>query len=609
MTFVTAKNSTLVARRWTDAAAWAARLDPRNSIGAATAWLIGAVSLGLALAAAAWVTNVAGDTLFEQRMRQLNQYAERLSSQLDITLYAHLQSVRATAAMLGAAGPPNAGLGRFLEELQRTLPEFAWVGYADTQGRLVAVTDAASSGTSVALRPWFSQGLRAPWIADVQEPGADPSRPVRYIALTAPVTDPDGRTLGVLGVQMSRRWADQLKRRLDAATHPGGFVQTFILDHDGEELLGPDGASGRSWRAIADPEHYLEAQATGSTFARLPALEWTVRVREPRAQALARVGRLRTEIFAILFGLGMAAALLGAFGASRLLRRIGLLAAFADTVRAADGKAFAPLQGRDEAARIGHTLTGLIEQLQRDKLELQVLNADLDARVAARTREVERLSEENQYAAVVRERLRIARELHDTLAHSMMAMLTQIRLLRRFVDTNPGALREELARAEEAAQSGLDEARAAIAQMRYNAVRDTGLGSAVAALVGRFEQRTGIETAYRCEPRAGAVADARAETVFRMIEELLHNVERHAQAEHVCLELAVDANTDALRVSVADDGIGFDPNTAHSGHHYGLRGLREQATLIGATLRIASSARGGSCATIVLPLSLVDRSG
>jgi signal transduction histidine kinase len=286
-----------------------------------------------------------------------------------------------------------------------------------------------------------------------------------------------------------------------------------------------------------------------------------------------------------------------------VLRRIGVLADLADSVRTRHVVDSSRIERKDEAARIGDTLAGLVAELQKDKAELQTLNAELDARVAARTREVERLSEENQYAAVIRERLRIARELHDTLAHSMMAMLTQMRLLRKFVDTNPGVLKDELARAEEAAQAGLNEARAAIAQMRYNSVRDTGLDAAVGALAKRFEQRTGIAVAYRCAPEVAGLGDSRAETVFRMIEELLHNVERHARAREVRVELRFDRFAAALAVVVSDDGIGFDADLPLAGH-YGLRGLREQASLIGAVLTIETAPQRGVSATITLPLSL-----
>jgi signal transduction histidine kinase len=611
MTFVTAENSVkpgLAAPR----PSWLERLDPRNSVGAATGWLIAAVSLGLALAASTWVSTVAADTLLALKYKQLNQYAERLSSQLDITLYGYLQSVRATAGILGAIpAQAHPTLRQYLDELQRTLPQFAWAGYVDASGRVVAATGGILEGQSVADRAWFPQGLKAPFIMDLRKapmqqdplPATGPTR-TRYIALAAPIVDANGAKVGVVGVQMSWNWAESLKRKLDLASHPTGVIETFVVDRNGVVLLGPTDTVGHPWPRTQDHERYIDGSYSVQGVGSLIGTGWTVWVREPKQHALVGVAQLRYEIFTILFGLGLLAAVMGAWGARRVLRRIGLLAELADNVRNRDDPGVL-LHGKDEAARIGGTLTALVAELQRDKAELQKLNAELDARVAARTREVERLSEENQYAAVIRERLRIARELHDTLAHSMMAMLTQVRLLRKFVDTNPEALKEELACAEEAAQSGLNEARAAIAQMRYNPVRDAGLDAAVRALAQRFEQRTGVATTYSSDAKAGKLADSRAETVFRMIEELLHNVERHAGAREVRIALDRDANNAALVVTVCDDGVGFDPAMPSSGH-YGLRGLREQATLIGATLLIDTAPQHGVCATITLPLSPQD---
>jgi signal transduction histidine kinase len=134
----------------------------------------------------------------------------------------------------------------------------------------------------------------------------------------------------------------------------------------------------------------------------------------------------------------------------------------------------------------------VLDDLRSERSELLALSGELERRVAVRTREVVRLAEESRYAAIVRERLKIARDLHDTLAHSMMAMLSEVRLLRKLQAHDPESLPDELARAEEVAHDGLNEARTAIAQMRLNGVRDTGLGPALAKAFDRFIDRTGL---------------------------------------------------------------------------------------------------------------------
>jgi signal transduction histidine kinase len=194
--------------------------------------------------------------------------------------------------------------------------------------------------------------------------------------------------------------------------------------------------------------------------------------------------------------------------------------------------------------------------------------------------------------------LKIARDLHDTLAHSMMAMLSEVRLLRNLQLHDPTALPEELVRAEKVAHEGLTEARIAIAQMRVNAVRDTGLGAALAKAFDRFVNHTGLIGEFTTHPAAARFGDERAETLFRMAEEALRNIERHAMATRVDVALAMHGETH-LSLRIADDGIGFDPSTSRPGH-FGLVGLREQAHLIDADLRIDSAPNHGTTLTIQL---------
>jgi signal transduction histidine kinase len=211
---------------------------------------------------------------------------------------------------------------------------------------------------------------------------------------------------------------------------------------------------------------------------------------------------------------------------------------------------------------------------------------------------VERLAEESRYAAIVRERLQIARDLHDTLAHSMMAMLSEVRLLRKLQLHDPNSLADELARAEQVAQAGMNEARSAIAQMRVNSVRDTGLGPALSKAVERFKDRTGLNVELVADTAAARFGDERAEVIFRITEEALRNIERHAAAANVRITLR-SVDTAQLELRVEDDGVGFDPLASRPGH-FGLIGLREQAQLIGAVLEIKSAPNQGTLLRLTL---------
>jgi signal transduction histidine kinase len=183
----------------------------------------------------------------------------------------------------------------------------------------------------------------------------------------------------------------------------------------------------------------------------------------------------------------------------------------------------------------------------------------------------------------------------------MMAMLSEVRLLRKLQVHDPDSLPDELARAEEVAQAGMNEARSAIAQMRVNSVRDTGLGPALSKAVERFKDRTGLDVEFAVDPEAARFGDERAEVLFRMTEEALRNIERHAAASRVRVALRmVDAAQLELRVE--DDGVGFEPDASRPGH-FGLIGLREQAQLIGAAFDIKSAPYRGTTVRLTLRIA------
>jgi signal transduction histidine kinase len=326
-------------------------------------------------------------------------------------------------------------------------------------------------------------------------------------------------------------------------------------------------------------------------------LGWTATVRRSADVTLAPVRETRRAVFIIVFSAGLLAAAVAVLVTRALTGRLSQLAGQAEAVRRGERGTLAPTAGADEVARIGATLAEVVGHLQSEKQSLLALNQQLDLRVAERTERIERLAEETRQAAVTRERLRLARDLHDTLAHSLMALLTQIRLVRKLHGRmNDAELDGELARAEGVATSGLRDARAAIAQMRDNGVRDAGIGPALRDLVRRFQERTGVAVGLHIDSSAGSWADERAETLFRIAEEALRNVERHAQARQVQVRLSAhqaEGRPAQVRLAVSDDGQGFDRAQAPVGH-FGLLGMQEQAALIGASFDLQSLPQGGT---------------
>lgn len=594
------------------------RIDPRRSLAAAIGWWIIVLSACLALAANAWLRSFIRATLLEQHSQRLETAGEHVVAELETAMQLRLQSVTVVATMLSDDVQQSdvQRLRRSLEAVRHEVPDLIWMAVTDADGTVVAATDDSVVGSNVFQYAWASQGLDVAWIEEALSPTD------HFLKLTAPVRNAAGAIVGVVAAQLSWRWVQTMAKGIEAS--PGEWL---LIGRDGVVRTGPARLVGQRWadvaearrpfdialaelgtdasdlpprialRRLLDGQPYLVADTEQPPEGMLRKLGWRVAVIQSVDSVAAFATSIEWRITAVLSALGVAAALGGISVARRLTRRISRIARSADAVSRGGAQHIDLPQGHDEAARLGAALDRLLASLQRERDELRTLNAELDQRVAERTEEIRRLAHESRDAAVVRERLRLARELHDTLAHSMMAMLTEIRVLKRLASTQPQQLPEELVRAEQAAREGLDEARHAIDQLRSNPVRQVGLGAALSELARNFGERQGIATRCDIEPALATLAGEADETVFRMSEELLRNIERHAQAQQVHIMLR-SADGGQACLDVADDGRGFDPQALAPGH-YGLVGLYEQAQAIGAQLQIDSHRGRGSRVQIV----------
>lgn len=597
------------------------RIDPRRSLAAAIGWIVIALTLCLALAANAWLRGFFRATLLEQHSQRLESAGEHVAAEIETAMLLRLQSVTVVATMLSEDVQHSDAkrLRHALQAVQREVPDVIWMAVTDPDGNVVAATDDTVVGRNVYQYAWASQGLDVAWI----EEGRSPTE--HFLKLTSPVRNADGAIVGVVAAQLAWSWVQSLAAGIRAA--PGDWL---LIDRDNVVRHGPPAMVGQRWAAAPEPRKPFDATIAelGTDASDLPPrielrrlagdqpylvaggpqpddgvlrkLGWRVVVIQPVESVAALATDIEWRITAVLGVLGLAAALAGISGARRLTRRIRGIAASADAVKRDGGGRIEVPEGSDEAARLGAALDRLLATLQQERDELRALNAELDRRVAERTDEIRRLALESRDAAVMRERLRLARDLHDTLAHSMMAMLTEIRVLKHLASTQPQHLPEELLRAEQAARAGLDEARHAIDQLRSSPVRQVGLGTALADLVRGFGERHGIEAGCEVEPALATLASDAAETAFRMAEEVLRNVERHAAARRIQVSLRLQPPHQAC-LEVSDEGRGFDPHGVEPGH-YGLVGLREQAEAIDGQLEIDSAPGRGTRVRLRWPL-------
>jgi signal transduction histidine kinase len=616
-------------------------IDPRRSLAAGAIWLIVALAVTFSIAAAMWVGRIARQNVFEQHVRRLTLETDQLSSDFGQAVSSRLGAVRAARTILqysGAEGRPS-GLADVFDELQSAYPDLDWIAIADSGGVIVSTRGGLPKGSRVDSSRWFAAGLQGPWlgiIGDLPRSNAGARTPAIDASLlgdmAAPVHDKTGRVVGVIAAHLRWRRAPNHPLRLTDEPDAPSATHAYVLDSRGMVLIGPENIRGMPWNGVwVDHRQALPADSAGTAMAALhferlpngqevlvsrtplslgggvPLPGWQVQLCEPNERVYQRADALALKILWVSLGLGAATVLLGIFGARQLTRRLKLLTHSVASVGRNETAHIEVPSGRDEVAQLAGAFAKILDDLQLERRELKTLSSELERRVAVRTGEVERLAEESRYAAIVRERLKIARDLHDTLAHSMMAMLSEIRFLRKLQTHDPDAVAGELAHAEEVAHEGLKEARSAITQMRVNAVRETGLGPALSNTFARFIDHTGLTGDFTADAEGARFGDERAETILRMAQEALRNVEKHARATRVIVALKSVRDTH-LELRIEDNGIGFNPDARHPGH-FGILGLREQADLIGAELQIDSGPNEGTKVIVSLRLSPIRFAG
>lgn len=212
------------------------------------------------------------------------------------------------------------------------------------------------------------------------------------------------------------------------------------------------------------------------------------------------------------------------------------------------------------------------------------------------------LAAEGRELAVLEERTRLAREIHDTLAQQLTAIVLQLEAAEAFVERSPGRAGTLVITARDLARSALQEARRSVWNLRPAPLEATGLVAALDREVRRWRQYSGIPARLRADgvPNPLTLPPTAEVALFRIVQEALANVARHSNARRV--EVAVSRHDGVLEVSVSDDGDGFSPDAAPQRGSFGLLGMGERARLAGGSLDVTSTPGEGTRVTVRLPL-------
>lgn len=224
--------------------------------------------------------------------------------------------------------------------------------------------------------------------------------------------------------------------------------------------------------------------------------------------------------------------------------------------------------------------------------------------VQAFNRMLDRLEDERSRTATAvlqgqeAERARVARDLHDECNQALTAVL--LRLEAHVHDAPSPELEADLRETKKVAIAAMDELLRLARELRPAALDDHGLEAALRTQLERFSDATGVPAALRCYDPLIDLADHEQTVVYRVVQESLSNVTRHAQASSVIVEVGRDHGRPVVRV--VDDGVGFSPGDATDG--IGLVGMRERARLARGRVRVASQPGRGTAVELRLDRDL-----
>jgi signal transduction histidine kinase len=229
--------------------------------------------------------------------------------------------------------------------------------------------------------------------------------------------------------------------------------------------------------------------------------------------------------------------------------------------------------------------------------ELSQANVALEVEIAERIQVEEALRQSEREKAIVDERNRLARELHDSVAQSMYGVTLLAEVASQLLASGrTDQVAGYLGGLKETAKDSLAEMRLLIYELRPPVLEEEGLAAALQARLEAVEGRAGLETELKLDGKLSLNPEVE-ETLFRIAQEALNNALKHGHAHRIVVSLGQAGQRVVLEV--ADDGAGFDPAAARRSGGLGLRGMEERAAEIGARLEIESAAGSGTRVRVV----------
>jgi signal transduction histidine kinase len=453
-------------------------------------------------------------------------------------------------------------------------------------------------GQNFSNRPYFqvTRQMKMVTFSDImQEEGSGED----IIVVAVPILSRDGEFRGIL----SGRFYVQFQRIGEEIRKLYGdeVGEAYLIDRNGRVIYHPNYAFlGADFSQRLSVSRLLSGDRHGAVlvegedgvrrvvgYATVGVTGWGLVVQEPWAEVVAPAVRsLQPIVVALVIGIGVLVTFL-LMGVQRVVGPITRMAAYARLVAAGDYTVHVPSSPIRELRDMADAFNEMVEQIAR-------YQAGLRQYVAAITKSQEE------------ERRRIARDLHDDTIQALIAIGQRLELARDLIYESPDEAGDQLRDLRKMVTRTIESVRAFSRDLRPTTLEDLGLVPALQYLVNNLIQRDGTDASLEVEGSPEGLPPDLEVTIYRIVQEALTNVRRHAQASQV--QVRAQFLPHLVIITVRDNGIGFEvpddvTELAHQGN-YGLVGLRERAQLFGGQLIITSQPGAGTEVQVLLPRQL-----
>ncbi len=631
----------------------------RVSLKVLIAAAISVVSFLLTISVSYVVGRDAVNRLEQEIGQSLALLADEMQDKLDRAMFERLQSLDNMAALgklLQKEDSPGA-LRASLERFQSAYSDYSWIGFADTNGKVLSATGGEYEGRDVKKQAWFEKGLEEAYVGDVKPPNAPKTSRIPhegrgasdFIDLAVPVSGDKG-TVGVLGATLSADWAEEMRDTLLGSMKDSIPADVIVLNEERQVLFGPDNITGKtldlpSIRAAQpgkagfaierwpDNTSYVTGFSKSDGYRSYTGLNWIFLVRENQKLAFAPVRSLQRNIL-ISGGIFAAlAAILAWILASKLSQPLLQLADAAEGLRRGRKIEFPQVGGYEEARILSQSLRSMVKELDAQRASLAAANQSLESQVRERT---QRLAEQNiglerakaaaESATEAKSRF-LAAASHD-LRQPLHALTLFARALARRV--SGGEATTLVVQMEEGlrALKGMFDALLNVSRLDAKLIEPTKTPVSVAEVIERISVGSRVEAEQNGLKFLSRTRDWVIETDAALLETIIRNLVSNAMkfTKHGGVILAGRYRDGQRAIDVYDTGPGLSVDRCekifeefsradqraygvNDGLGLGLSIARRYAELLDMKILVSSRLGSGSRFTIVLPKDAIVENG